>query len=89
MKKKLAFTMLALGAAALALPAAANAWSQPQPKTPKDWDYEIVDGKRVPKAKRQTNADGSWREERRDGKCVEIKEMSAKGELKITRKCDD
>ena len=88
MKKKLAFTMLALGVTALALPAAAVAL-QPQPKTPKNWDYEIVDGKRVPKAKRVTNADGSWREERRDGKCVEIKEMSAAGELKITRKCDE
>ena len=80
--------MLALGVTALALPAAAAAL-QAQPKTPKSWDYEIVDGKRVPKAKRVTNADGSWREERRDGKCVEIKEMSAAGELKITRKCDD
>lgn len=80
--------MLALGLTAFIL-APTGADAQDRPKTPKNWDYEIVDGKRVPKAKRVTNADGSWREERRDGKCVEIKEMSAKGELKITRKCDE
>lgn len=87
--KKIAFSMLALGVTALALPAAASGAMQDRPKTPKNWDYEIVDGKRVPKAKRTVNPDGSWREERRDGKCVEIKEMSASGELKITRKCDE
>ena len=31
--------------------------------TPKGWNYEIKDGKRVPKANRVMNADGSWREE--------------------------
>jgi hypothetical protein len=35
-----------------------------------------------------TNADGSWREETRQGKCVTIKEKSAAGEYKETRRCD-
>ncbi|NNC47704.1 MAG: hypothetical protein HKO13_04640 [Sphingomonas sp.] len=75
--------------AGIALVWPAFAASQDRPRTPQNWDYEIVDGKRVPKAKRTVNPDGSWREEKRDGKCIEIKEMSAAGELKITRKCDD
>ena len=56
--------------------------------TPKGWSYEIKDGKRVPKGNRVTNADGSWREEIRQGKCVTVKEKSAAGEYKETRKCD-
>jgi hypothetical protein len=48
----------------------------------------IKDGKRVPKAQRVTNADGSWREEIRQGPCVTIREGSPQGEIKITRKCD-
>ena len=82
-----------LGAGALALtviPASAGyaqATSQDQ-STPKNFNWEIKDGKRVPKGKRQVNADGSWREEIRQGKCVIIKEKSAAGEYKETRKCD-
>ena len=56
--------------------------------TPKGWNYVIKDGKRVPKSDRVTNADGSWREEIRQGNCVTIKEGSASGEVKTTRKCD-
>ena len=55
---------------------------------PKNWNYEIKDGKRVPKAERVTNPDGSWREEVRQGKCITIKEKSATGEYKETRRCD-
>ena len=55
---------------------------------PKNWNYEIKDGKRVPKAKRVTNPDGSWREEVRQGNCITIKEKSAAGEYKETRRCD-
>ena len=85
MNRKIPVALLA--ASAMVWPAHAGA--QERPRTPQNWDYEIVDGKRVPKAKRTVNPDGSWREEKRDGKCVEIKEMNAAGELKITRKCDD
>ena len=56
--------------------------------TPKGWNYEIKDGKRVPKADRKTNADGSWREETKQGSCTTVKESSAQGEVKTTRKCD-
>ena len=51
-------------------------------------ETEFIDGKRVPKADRQVNADGSWREEIRQGKCVTVKEKSAAGEYKETRRCD-
>jgi hypothetical protein len=56
--------------------------------TPKSWNYEIKDGKRVPKGNRVTNADGSWREEVHQGNCVTIKERSASGEYKETRQCN-
>ena len=53
------------------------------------FNYEIKDGKRVPKpTSRITNPDGSWREETRQGSCVTIKEGSADGAVKTTRKCD-
>jgi len=55
---------------------------------PKNWSYEIKDGKRVPKGQRVTNSDGSWREEVRQGKCITIKEKSPAGEYKETRRCD-
>ena len=55
---------------------------------PKNWSYEIKDGKRVPKGERVTNADGSWREEVRHGKCSTVREMTAKGEYKETHSCD-
>ena len=44
--------------------------------------------KRVPKAQRQVNPDGSWREEVRQGKCITIKEKSPTGEYKETRRCN-
>ena len=81
--------MVALGAVAFlanaGLGTAALAQGQ---STPKGWNYELRDGKRVPKGNRVTNADGSWREEVRQGKCVTIKEKSPAGEYKETRRCD-
>lgn len=76
---------------ALAATAASSVYAQATAntqETPKNWSYEIVDGKRVPKGERKVNPDGSWREEIRQGKCVTIKEKSAAGEYKETRKCD-
>lgn len=73
-------------AAAAAAQAAPEKQSRP---TPKGWNYEIKDGKRVPKGDRVTNADGSWREEIRVGKCVTVKEKSADGVYKESRSCDD
>src|SRR3954462_15807612 len=81
--------MIVLGGVALVAAAgfATAAFAQDQ-QTPKNWNYEIRDGKRVPKANRVTNADGSWREEVRQGNCVTIKERSATGEYKETRLCN-
>ena len=72
-------------AAAATLTYAAAAVAQ---SLPKNWNYEIKDGKRVPKAQRLTNPDGSWREELRQGKCITVKEKSPTGEYKETRRCD-
>ena len=85
--------VLGAGAVALAATAASAAYAQATPgndqATPNSFNWEIKDGKRVPKGNRVTNADGSWREEIRQGKCVTIKEKSAAGEYKETRKCDE
>ena len=75
----------------LGFAAAASAYAAPSQQaqsTPKGWNYEIRDGKRVPKGDRVVNADGSWREEIRQGKCVTIKEKSAQGEYRESRRCD-
>ena len=81
---------LIVGGIAVAATAASAAFAQsaPDQATPKGWNYEIKDGKRVPKGDRQMNADGSWREEIRQGKCVTVKEKSPAGEYKETRRCD-
>ena len=82
---------LVLGGVALVAAAfgASMASAAPQDQqTPKGWNYEIKDGKRVPKGNRVTKPDGSWREEIRQGNCVTIKEMSAQGEYKETRQCN-
>ena len=87
-KKAMLIGAVALAAAAgFATAAYAQAQGQDQ-QTPKGWSYEIKDGKRVPKGNRVTNADGSWREEVRQGNCVTIKERSATGEYKETRQCN-
>ena len=81
--------LLVLGGVALVATAcgATVAAAQDQ-KTPRNWSYEIKDGKRVPKANRVTRPDGSWREEVRQGNCLTVKERSAAGEYKETRQCD-
>jgi len=62
--------------------------SQPGARTPSNWSYEIRNGRRVPRGNRVTAADGSWREEVRDGACVTVRTMSASGEYRETRQCD-
>ena len=81
---------VALGAAALlaATGCASLASAEPSGSTPRNWNYEIKDGKRVPKANRVTNADGSWREESKQGNCIVVREKSATGEFKESRRCD-
>ena len=60
---------------------------EPNQAVPKGWNYELKGDKRVPKAQRQMNPDGSWREEVRHGKCVTLKEKTADGVYKERRSC--
>lgn len=86
--------LLMTAAVALVASFAFAAWSPAaaqrgkEASTPDGWAYKIENGRRVPKGQRVTNPDGSWREEIRDGACVTLKEMSAAGEYRETRKCD-
>ncbi len=82
--------VLGVAGLALAATAASAAWAQNMgdQATPKGFNWEIKDGKRVPKGERQTNADGSWREEIRQGKCITLKEKTAAGDYKESRQCD-
>ena len=87
---KTAFKAIVLGVTALAMAAGnASVASAQAQQTPKGWNYEIQNGKRVPKAgNRVTNPDGSWREENRQGNCVTVKEKTAAGEYRETRQCN-
>jgi hypothetical protein len=81
-----ALAVAAVGVAMLS-PASAQK-AEPQAKTPANWSYELKNGRRVPRANRVTAADGSWREEARDGACTTVRTMSATGEYRETRQCD-
>ena len=77
-----------VGAAGVARAQASSHAQEHTQATPKNFNYEIRDGKRVPKSNRVTNADGSWREVTKVGNCTTVKEGTASGEVKITRTCD-
>ncbi len=80
---------LALGAIVIVTAAAcATAAAAQEQRVPRNFPYEIKDGKRVPKGNRVARPDGSWREEIRQGNCVTVKEKSAGGEYKETRQCN-
>jgi hypothetical protein len=90
-KMRVRSNMLALGAAAMIVAGglATAAAAQQSQQTPRNFNWEIRDGKRVPKTgNRVTKPDGSWREEQRQGNCVTVKERSASGEYKETRQCN-
>lgn len=82
----------AVGAAGLALaavPADAEAQQGQGCTSPKGMNYMICNGQRVPKpGNRVVAPDGSWREETRQGNCIVIREKSAAGEYKESRRCD-
>ena len=86
---------LSAAAAAIAVGAMATAvWAAaPQDKgkqarnTPPGWSYELKKGKRMPRVPRQTNADGSWTEQVRQGNCV-IERTGRDGEIRERRECD-
>ena len=77
--------VVALAAGAAMAQAGAQKASSDTQNTP--FNYEIKDGKRVPKGERRVNADGSWREEIRRGDCVTIREKTKSGEYRETREC--
>ncbi len=79
-----AFVSISIAGAAQAQTQAQSGF---QRSTPKHWTYEIKNGKRVPKANRVTNPDGSWREEVTRGGCVTVTERTALGEIRQTRRC--
>ena len=81
--------MLTLGAAGLVATAATAAYAQASStgSTPSNWNWEIKDGKRVPKAERKVKADGSTREEVRRGSCVSVTEKLPDGTVKKTDHC--
>jgi len=88
MTMRIAKTLLMLGGVALVAAASvAAAAPEDNQSTPKGFNYEIKDGKRVPKGNRVTNPDGSWREEIKQGNCTTIKTMSPAGEYKEVRQC--
>ncbi len=89
----MAKAMVKLGmGAALAVLVAGSAGAVVQsggpPSTPKNFSYELRDGRRVPKGNRVANPDGSWREEVRQGQCTTVKQKNAAGDYSETRKCD-
>jgi ABC-type sugar transport system substrate-binding protein len=83
---------LGLAAAGLALaagPADAQAQAGQGCVSPPGMNYMICNGQRVPKpGNRVTNPDGSWREETRQGNCLVVREKTASGEFKESRRCD-
>jgi len=79
-----AVAVIAFGAFA---PASAQKADKASSGTPDSWSYEIKNGRRVPRGNRVSSADGSWREEVRDGACVTVRQMSASGEYRETREC--
>ncbi|HZF95001.1 MAG TPA: hypothetical protein VEZ20_09025 [Allosphingosinicella sp.] len=81
------FAIAAVALGAFGTPANAQK-SDAQAKTPSNWSYEIRNGRRVPRGNRVTAADGSWREELRDGACTTVRTMSSSGEYRETRQCD-
>lgn len=87
---KRASIKLLIGAslAAVDLGPAVSAQLTMPPHTPKGWSYEVDKrGNRVARDNRLVKADGSWREEIRQGNCITVKEQSAAGEYRETRQC--
>lgn len=57
--------------------------------SPPGLNYMICNGQRVPKpGNRVVAADGSWREETRQGNCIVVREKTVTGEFKESRRCD-
>jgi hypothetical protein len=72
-----------------AAPAGAQAQGSQGCVSPPGMNYMICNGQRVPKpGNRVAQPNGGWREETRQGNCLVVREKSASGEFKETRRCD-
>jgi hypothetical protein len=81
-------SVLSAAIALVAVAGAATVAGAQDRSTPKNWNWEIRDGKKVPKGNVTTNPDGSRREVIRQGSCTTVKEWSATGEYRETRECN-
>ena len=85
----LAAGLAALGLGLAAAPAGAQGQAGQGCTSPRGLNYMICNGQRVPKpGNRVSAADGSWREETRQGNCIVVREKTANGEYKESRRCD-
>ena len=66
----------------------AAALHSPGPADAQNWNYEIKDGKRVPKAQPRDQAGRQLARGSPAGQLRHVKERSAAGEYKETRQCD-
>ena len=86
----IASALVAAGLGFAALPGSASA--QPTGQgcvSPPGMNYMICNGQRVPKpGNRIATADGGWREESKQGNCIVVREKTATGEFKESRRCD-
>jgi hypothetical protein len=77
------------GLGLVAAPAGAQAQGGQGCVSPPGMNYMICNGQRVPKpGNRVAQPNGGWREETRQGNCLVVREKSASGEFKETRRCD-
>ena len=86
----IATAIAAVGLGIAAVPPAASA--QPSGQgcvSPPGMNYMICNGQRVPKpGNRVASPDGGWREESKQGNCIVVREKTANGEYKESRRCD-
>ena len=82
--------LVSAGLGLAALPDSASAQSARQGcVSPPGMNYMICNGQRVPKpSNRITAPDGSWREETKQGNCIVVREKTATGEFRESRRCD-
>ena len=86
----IATAVAAVGLGIAAVPHAASA--QPLGQgcvSPPGMNYMICNGQRVPKpGNRVASPGGGWREESKQGNCIVVREKTANGEFKESRRCD-
>jgi hypothetical protein len=85
-----ATAIIVAGLGFAALPASASAQANSQGcVSPPGMNYMICNGQRVPKpGNRVATANGGWREETKQGNCIVVREKTATGEFKESRRCD-